>query len=196
MNINTSWKASCFIMEQLISDIISLTSRKTKICGLSSMIKESDNTILEILSLTVLVGKIGEDNHKALTSLSTKRSRKDQLSWSSKLKRKKRHLLLCLDSKKPSYKPKLNRKRKKKNSLNSKPRKRSLKLKSRKSHKKPKSQRSLWVSTLWKSQGTFQKTSDKRSRRRMKISPSHWTYRTMNSHTSCTRSFRFNLLMN
>lgn len=196
MNINTSWKAWCFIMELLISDIISLTSRKTKICGLSSMMKESDNTILEILSQTVLVGKIGEDNHKAPTSLSTKRSRKDQLSWSSKLKRKKRPPLLCLDWKKPSYKPKLNKKRRNNNSLNSKPRKRSLKLKSRKSRNKPKNQKSLWVSTLWKSQGTFQRTSDKRYQRRTKISPSHWTYRTMNSRTSCTRSFLFNLLMN
>lgn len=68
-------------MELLILDIISLTLRKAKINGLSSMMKESENTIPEISNLIVSVVKIGEDNLKVHIFLFMKKLKRDQLLW-------------------------------------------------------------------------------------------------------------------
>jgi len=76
-------------MELLILDIISLTLKKVKINGLSSMMRESENTTLETLNLIVSVVKIGEDNLKVPISLFTKKSRRDPSLLSLKPNKKK-----------------------------------------------------------------------------------------------------------
>lgn len=80
-------KESFYIMELQISDIISLTLKKARINGLSSMMKESENTIQETFSLTVLVERIGEDNHRVHIFSFMKKSKRDQLSLNLKPKK-------------------------------------------------------------------------------------------------------------
>lgn len=72
-NFNTNSKELYCIMELLILDITSHTSKKMKTCGLNLMIKESDNTIQETFKLIALEGKIGEDNLKVLIFLFMKK---------------------------------------------------------------------------------------------------------------------------
>lgn len=81
INLIMNSKVLFYIMELLILDIISLTLRKAKINGLSSMMKESENTIPEISNLIVSVVKIGEDNLKVHIFLFMKKLKRDQLLW-------------------------------------------------------------------------------------------------------------------
>lgn len=82
-------KVLFYIMELLILDIISLTLKKVKINGLSSMMRESENTTPETLNLIVSVVKIGEDNLKVHIFLFTKKSRRDPSLLSLKPNKKK-----------------------------------------------------------------------------------------------------------
>jgi hypothetical protein len=97
INLNMNLRELFFIMVLLILDIIFLTLRKINPNGFNLMMKESDNMIQETLKQTAMVVKTGEDNHKAHTFLFMKKSRKDQLPLSFRLKNKEMLHFYSLD---------------------------------------------------------------------------------------------------
>lgn len=127
---NMNSKVLCYTMELLISDTISLTSRKAKTSGSSSMMRESGSMIQEISKLIVSVAKTGEDNHKVLTFVSMKKLRRGPLSCNFKPKSKKKPLFHSSDSKRLSLKTKQSKRRKMKKQSKPKPNKNNQKPKS------------------------------------------------------------------
>lgn len=68
-NLLINLKVLCYIMVLLILGIISVILKKVKINGYSLMIKESGNSIHQILKFNVMEENIGEEKVKALIFL-------------------------------------------------------------------------------------------------------------------------------
>ena len=185
-----------FIMVPLTSDITSLTSRKAKINGLSSTTKGSESMIQETLKQIVSVDKIGEENPKTPIFWSLKKSKRDQLSSNSTLKKINNMLCNSLDWKKLSFKLSLSKKKKKINLLRLNLKKKNLKFKFPNQTSLLKNPKYWLASIPWKFQLTFRKTWDKKFPKPTKNSHSRSTYQTMNSRTSCTRFSQSSLQMN
>lgn len=195
INLIMNSKVLFYIMELLILDIISLTLKKVKINGLSSMMRESENMIPETLNPIVSVVKIGEDNLKVHISLFTKKSRRDPSLLSLKPNKKKNQHWLNSVWEKLSFKTKLNLKRKS-NFWRNKQSKKNLNQKFKKNLKKHKNQKFSLIWIPLKFLPSFLRISDKKYQKQMKSFHFRLTYRMMNSRTFCTRFCRFNHLMN